>query len=144
VFGRRKTNDLKAKANRLREQRDHHQSRAETAQAVLGRIARKFATGHDLCWEENARLASVAEQHGNLLRRHGRLLRALAQERAENSVLRSGQSRNFELRALKRELASEKTLTLRLNNDAERARHEIEDLQKRIADLTADQTPAAA
>ncbi|MGE7437531.1 hypothetical protein [Kitasatospora sp. NPDC001175] len=144
MFGRRKTNTSQATIERLREQRDYHQSRAETAQAVVGRIAGKFTAGHDLCWAEVARLAHLDDAHANLLTRHGRLLRAIAQERSENAVLRSGQSRDIEVRVLKRRLADEKALTLRLNDDAERSRREIEDLQRRIAELTADQEPAAA
>lgn len=80
MFGRKTKQiaTLQARLDRVREQRDYHQGRADSAQAITTRTAAKFTDNHDLKWIENAPLHDQTAGYQNLLARHARLVRACA------------------------------------------------------------------
>lgn len=96
---------LTALLQRRTEQRDYHQHRADTAQAVTSRTAVKFAEAHDL----NAFLADQVDGYQNLLVRHRRLIQACARYRAEARLQKAAHRReirekNDQLEALQKAL----------------------------------------
>jgi hypothetical protein len=81
----RTINKLQARIQRLTEQRDYHQHRADTAQAVTTRTAAKFTEAHD----QVAFLNDQANGYQDLLTRHRRLLLACVRYRAEAHFLKA-------------------------------------------------------
>jgi flagellar basal body-associated protein FliL len=126
----RKIEELQGRLGRVLEQRDFHQHRADSAQAVTTRNAALYAETDEL----NAFLNDQIHGYQNVLTRHARLLRACARYRNENRSLRQ------ELAAQRTEMTS-RLLALETSNEALRAVNE-----KHYAELAdkAGATPAPA
>jgi chromosome segregation ATPase len=91
----RQITKLQARIDRLTEQRDYHQHRADTAQAVTNRTAAKFTEAHD----QVAFLNDQANGYQGLLTRHRRLLLACVRYREEGRLLRAAHRRELRAKA---------------------------------------------
>jgi predicted transposase YbfD/YdcC len=150
LFGRRTIKTLKARIERVEEQRDYHKSLAKTAQSVATRTAAKFNDNHALGWAENSRLTKeLAQARRDLAARDDqiRVLRAALAAHGEPDDDRASQPAvplpaDMEM-ARRNRLLQEQNAALQERLDAYRAREMAADWQPAEHANAGDQKAAA-